>query len=155
MKALQESRASQFRQMLYADLREVLLIEKRAYEFSWTESIFRDCIRVGYHCQVLETPHGFIQTYGVMSAAAGEAHILNLCVRPELRGRGLSRRMLEHLLELARTAEVQSVFLEVRPTNTAALRLYSSAGFCEIGLRPGYYPAAGGREDALVMAKEL
>lgn len=155
MKALQESRASQFRQMLYADLREVLLIEKRAYEFSWTESIFRDCIRVGYHCQVLETPHGFIQTYGVMSAAAGEAHILNLCVRPELRGRGLSRRMLEHLLELARTAEVQSVFLEVRPTNTAALRLYNSAGFCEIGLRPGYYPAAGGREDALVMAKEL
>ena len=155
MKALRESRASQFRQMLYADLREVLLIEKRAYEFSWTESIFRDCIRVGYHCQVLETPHGFIQTYGVMSAAAGEAHILNLCVRPELRGRGLSRRMLEHLLELARTAEMQSVFLEVRPTNTAALRLYSSAGFCEIGLRPGYYPAAGGREDALVMAKEL
>ena len=155
MKALRESRASQFRRMLYADLREVLLIEKRAYEFSWTESIFRDCIRVGYHCQVLETPHGFIQTYGVMSAAAGEAHILNLCVRPELRGRGLSRRMLEHLLELARTAEVQSVFLEVRPTNTAALRLYSSAGFCEIGLRPGYYPAAGGREDALVMAKEL
>ena len=155
MKVLRESRASRFRRMLYADLREVLAIEKRAYEFSWTESIFRDCIRVGYHCQVLETPHGFIQTYGVMSAAAGEAHILNLCVRPELWGRGLSRRMLEHLLELARTAEVQSVFLEVRPTNTAALRLYSSAGFCEIGLRPGYYPAAGGREDALVMAKEL
>ncbi|MCB1826518.1 MAG: ribosomal protein S18-alanine N-acetyltransferase [Candidatus Competibacteraceae bacterium] len=155
MKVLRESRASRFRRMLYADLREVLAIEKRAYEFSWTESIFRDCIRVGYHCQVLETPHGFIQTYGVMSAAAGEAHILNLCVRPELWGRGLSRRMLEHLLELARTAEVQSVFLEVRPTNTAAVRLYDSAGFCEIGLRPGYYPAAGGREDALVMAKEL
>ncbi|QQS54247.1 MAG: ribosomal protein S18-alanine N-acetyltransferase [Candidatus Competibacteraceae bacterium] len=155
MNVLKEHRIGRFRKMLYADLREVLTIEKRAYEFSWTESIFRDCIRVGYHCQVLETPHGFIQTYGVMSAAAGEAHILNLCVRPELRGHGLSRRMLEHLLELARTAEVQSVFLEVRPTNTAAVRLYHSAGFCEIGLRPSYYPAAGGREDALVMAKEL
>ena len=155
MNALREPQVGRFRQMLYADLREVIAIEKRAYEFSWTESIFRDCIRVGYHCPVLEIPHGFIQTYGVMSAAAGEAHILNLCVRPELRGRGLSRRMLNHLLELAHTVEVQTVFLEVRPTNAAAVRLYSSAGFCEIGLRPGYYPSTGGREDALVMAKEL
>ena len=155
MTALREPRIGRFRPMLYADLREVIAIENRAYEFSWTEGIFRDCIRVGYHCQVLETSHGFIQTYGVMSAAADEAHILNLCVRPELRGRGLSRHILGHLLELARTVEVQTVFLEVRPTNTAAVRLYSSAGFCEIGLRPGYYPAASGREDALVMAKEL
>ena len=155
MTALREPRIGRFRPMLYADLREVIAIENRAYEFSWTEGIFRDCIRVGYHCQVLETPHGFIQTYGVMSAAADEAHILNLCVRPELRGRGLSRHILGHLLELARTVEVQTVFLEVRPTNTAAVRLYSSAGFCEIGLRPDYYPSASGREDALVMAKEL
>ena len=155
MTALREPRIGRFRPMLYADLREVIAIENRAYEFSWTEGIFRDCIRVGYHCQVLETSHGFIQTYGVMSAAADEAHILNLCVRPELRGRGLSRHILGHLLELARTVEVQTVFLEVRPTNTAAVRLYSSTGFCEIGLRPGYYPAASGREDALVMAKEL
>ncbi|MGB5063323.1 MAG: ribosomal protein S18-alanine N-acetyltransferase [Candidatus Competibacter sp.] len=155
MTALREPRIGRFRPMLYADLREVIAIENRAYEFSWTEGIFRDCIRVGYHCQVLETSHGFIQTYGVMSAAADEAHILNLCVRPELRGRGLSRHILGHLLELARTVEVQTVFLEVRPTNTAAVRLYSSAGFCEIGLRPDYYPSASGREDALVMAKEL
>lgn len=155
MSALRELRANRFRQMLYTDLKEVLSIETRAYEFAWTEGIFRDCIRAGYHCQVLETPHGFIQAYGVMSAAAGEAHILNLCVRPELQGRGLSRRMLDHLLELAHTAQIQTVFLEVRPSNKRAMQLYAAAGFCEIGVRIGYYPAARGREDALVMAKEL
>ena len=155
MSALREPRIGQFRRMLFADLREIVLIEKRSYDFSWTEGIFRDCIRAGYHCRVLEIPHGFIQAYGVMSAAVGEAHILNLCVRPELQGRGLSRQVLDHLLDLARDVQVRTVFLEVRLSNNRASQLYASAGFCEIGVRPGYYPAIKGREDALVMAKEL
>ncbi|MFO1372228.1 MAG: ribosomal protein S18-alanine N-acetyltransferase [Candidatus Competibacteraceae bacterium] len=155
MSALREPCTGRFRQMLYADLREVVAIEQRAYDFAWTEGIFRDCIRAGYHCRVLETPHGFIQSYSVMSAAVGEAHILNLCVRPELQGRGLSQRMLEHLLDLARSLNVQTMFLEVRTSNHRAVQLYTAAGFCEIGLRIGYYPALRGREDALVMAKEL
>jgi [ribosomal protein S18]-alanine N-acetyltransferase len=155
MSALREPGISRFRRMLHTDLREVLMIERRSYEYAWTEGIFRDCIRAAYHCRVLETPHGFIQSYGVLSTAAGEAHLLNLCVRPELQGQGLSRRMLDHLLELARTSQVRTVFLEVRPSNVRAIQLYDSAGFHEIGYRPGYYPAVRGREDALVMAREL
>ncbi|MFO7641298.1 MAG: ribosomal protein S18-alanine N-acetyltransferase [Candidatus Competibacteraceae bacterium] len=155
MNALREPHVGRFRPMIYADLREILMIERRSYEYAWTEGIFRDCIRAGHHCRILEIPHGFIQSYGVLSAAAGEAHLLNLCVRPELQGRGFSRRMLDHLLELARTVAVQTVFLEVRPSNVRAIRLYDSAGFNEIGRRPGYYPAVRGREDALVMAREL
>ncbi len=155
MSALREPRIGQFRRMLYADLREIVLIERRSYEFAWTEGIFRDCLRAGYHCRVLEIPHGFIQAYGVMSAAVGEAHILNLCVRPELQGRGLSRQVLDHLLDLARDVQVRTMFLEVRLSNNRAMQLYASAGFCEIGVRLGYYPAVKGREDALVMAKEL
>ena len=141
--------------MLYADLKEVLAIERRAHAFAWTEGILRDCLRAGYYCRVLETPHGFIQAYAVMSAAVGEAHLFNLCVRPELQGRGLAQRMLDHLLEWARSEQAQTVFLEVRLSNTRAAQLYASAGFCEVGLRLGYYPSASGREDALVMAKEL
>ena len=154
---LHEPAISQFRRMLYADLREIILIENRAYQFCWTEGVFRDCLRAGYHCQVLAVPNGgAIQGYGVMSAAVGEAHIFNLCVRPELQGNGLARRILQHLLGVARAEAVKTVFLEVRASNTPALRLYSAAGFCEIGQRPGYYPASKGRrEDALVMAKEL
>lgn len=153
--ALREPYIGRFRQMIDADLREILTIERRSYEYAWTEGIFRDCIRSGHHCRVLEIPHGLIQAYGVLSAAVGEAHILNLCVRPELQGRGFSRRMLDHLLELARANAVQTVFLEVRPSNIRAVHLYDSAGFHEIGRRPRYYPAVRGREDALVMAREL
>jgi ribosomal-protein-alanine N-acetyltransferase len=141
--------------MLLADLKDVLAIEKRAYDFPWTEGILRDCLRVGYQCAVMETPHSWLQGYGIMSIAAEEAHILNLCIRSELHGRGLSRQLLNHLLHLASTFQVRTVFLEVRPSNHAALRLYASADFCEIGLRRNYYPAAKGREDALVLAKEL
>ena len=155
--AWREPCASQFRKMFYADLREIILIENRAYQFCWTEGIFRDCLQAGYHCQVLAVPEGgSIQGYGVMSTAVGEAHIFNLCVRPELQGRGLARRILEHLLGIARSESVKTVFLEVRASNTPALRLYSAAGFCEIGLRSGYYPAPKGRrEDAVVMAMEF
>lgn len=155
MSALRESCIGRFRRMIYADLKEILAIEKRAYDFAWTEGIFRDCIRVGYLCRVLETPHGFIQAYGVMSAAVEEAHILNLCVRPELQGRGLARQLLDHLLALAVELEAHTVFLEARPSNQPALRLYDSAGFCEVGIRRDYYPAAKGREDALVLARAL
>lgn len=156
-RALREPGLSQFRKMLYADLREIILIENRAYQFCWTEGVFRDCLRAGYHCQVLAIPSGgAVQGYGVMSAAVGEAHIFNVCVRPELQGRGLARRILDHLLGIARSEAVKTVFLEVRASNAPALRLYSAAGFCEIGLRAGYYPAPKGRrEDAVVMAKEL
>ena len=142
------------RPMTYADLQEIMRIEKRAYDFPWSKAIFRDCIRVGYCCRILEGPI-WVEAYGIMSIGAGEAHVLNLCVRPEAQGRGLARQMLEHLLEQASAEQAKSVFLEVRPSNKRAIRLYESTGFCEVGVRPDYYPAKKGREDALVMAREL
>lgn len=155
MNPLREPGSSQFRPMLLTDVREIALIERRAYAFCWTEGIFRDCIRSDYFCRVLQVPQGGIQGYGILSAAAGDAHILNLCVREELQGRGLARQVLNHLLDLARSVQTQTVFLEVRASNQRAIQLYTTAGFCEIGLRSGYYPAAKGKEDAVVMAKEL
>lgn len=140
--------------MSYADLKEVMVIESGAYPFPWTESIMGDCIRVGYCCRVVEAA-GKIEGYGIMSVAAGECHILNLCIHPASQGRNLARRLLEHLLNLARAGGAQTAFLEVRPSNPRAVRLYQMAGFCEVGVRPDYYPAEDGREDALVMAKEL
>ena len=93
--------------------------------------------------------------YGVLSAAAGEAHILNLCIAPEYQGRGHGRRLLRRMLDLARWHQALQVFLEVRPSNPRAIQLYRDEGFNEIGRRPRYYPARDGREDALVMAIEL
>lgn len=140
------------------DLAAVLAIETRAYDYPWTETVFRDCIKAGYSLWVLDAGDGLIDGligYGVLSAAAGEAHILNLCVDAQRRGQGHGRRLLNRLIDVARWHRAERVFLEVRPSNTRAIALYHRAGFCEIGNRPNYYPARNGREDAVVMAREL
>lgn len=140
--------------MCREDLAQVMAIETRAYEFSWTLTIMRDCMLAGYECWVLADAHR-IFGYGVLSIAAGEAHLLNLCVEPSEQGRGHGRRMLRRILDVARWHGVERVFLEVRPSNESAVALYHTEGFHEIGQRPNYYPSHGGREDALVMAIEL
>ncbi len=142
------------RHMNRTDVAEVSAIEQSAYEFPWTPGIFRDCIRVGYHCRVASVD-GCVRAYGIMSTAADEAHILNLCVDVGMRRSGLGRRMLGHLVELAVRAHSRRIFLEVRPSNTAAQQLYSQAGFVEIGRRRAYYRARVGREDAMVLALDL
>jgi [ribosomal protein S18]-alanine N-acetyltransferase len=142
------------RPMQPADLGTVLEIELRAYPFPWTRGIFEDCLRAGYPCWVLQDGARIIG-YAVLSVAAGEGHVLNVCVDPALQRRGHGRRLLHALLHLARGRGAQRLFLEVRPSNPAAIALYESEGFNEIGRRPRYYPAHDGREDAIVMAMEL
>lgn len=136
------------------DLGAVMAIESRAYEFPWTAGIFRDCLRVGYCCWCCED-NGELLGYGVMSVAAGESHILNLTVRPESQRCGIGARLMRHFMQLARRHEADIILLEVRPSNGAALALYRKLGFNEIGVRPDYYPAADGREDALILAHSL
>lgn len=142
------------RPMREDDLVMVHTIEARAYEFPWTPGIFRDCLRADYPAWILHSD-GRIVGYFLMSVAAGEAHVLNICIAPEMQGRGHGRRLLHDLLKLARGRGVARVFLEVRPSNANAIALYHDEGFNEIGRRPRYYPAKDGREDALVMAMEL
>jgi ribosomal-protein-alanine N-acetyltransferase len=136
------------------DLEGVLEVERGAYPFPWTRGIFEDCLRVGYSCWVTAQASTIVG-YGVMSVAVGESHILNLCVRPELQRQGHGRRLLVHLLELSRRHNAEMAFLEVRPSNRAALALYRHVGFSEVGVRRGYYPAARGREDALILGLDL
>jgi ribosomal-protein-alanine N-acetyltransferase len=137
------------RVMTMPDIPHVINIERDSYPFPWSEGIFRDCIRVGYFCRVVEL-RGVISGYGVMSFGAGEAHILNLCVHRELRDQGLGKMLLRQLLTAARNAGMFDAFLEVRPSNLGAIKLYESLGFVRIGIRKAYYQASPGREDALV-----
>ncbi|NIJ67782.1 ribosomal protein S18-alanine N-acetyltransferase [Xanthomonas sp. 60] len=136
------------------DLDAVMAIELRGYPFPWTRGIFVDCLRAGYPALAMEEA-GALVGYAVLSIAADEAHLLNICIDPLAQTRGLGRRLLRAMVQLARDHRAQRVFLEVRPSNAPALALYHSEGFNEIGRRPRYYPAAVGREDALVMAMEL
>jgi len=93
--------------------------------------------------------------YAILSVAAGEAHILNLCVDIEFRARGYGERLLDEVLFRARAASVREIFLEVRPSNETAIALYRKKGFHQIAARPAYYQANEGREDAAVLAKKL
>ena len=126
------------------DLAALMPVENASYEFPWTEGIFRDCLSAGCDCWVLEE-RGELIGYGVLSAAAGEAHILNVCVASEHRGRGLGRLLVRRLLDLARWHRATQVFLEVRPSNPNAIALYHDEGFNEIGRRPNYLPRGEAR----------
>jgi ribosomal-protein-alanine N-acetyltransferase len=138
------------RPMTEADVPAVVALERASYQFPWSEGIFRDCLRVGYVCRVV-TSDGRLIGYGVMSIGAGEAHVLNLCIDAGFRCQGVGRRMLDYLLDRGAAAGMSEAFLEVRPSNTAAIRLYLSVGFDQVGMRRGYYQAVGGREDAAVL----
>ena len=144
----------QLRPMRELDVGAVVAIERQVYPFPWTAGIFSDCLRVGYHCAVLEFDVITVG-YGIVASGAGEAHLLNVCVREEFRNRGFGRALMKHLMGLAAAAGGAVVFLEVRPANTGAIRLYEAMGFHQIGVRRGYYQAPGGREDALVMRRAL
>jgi ribosomal-protein-alanine N-acetyltransferase len=136
------------------DLDVVWDIENTAYRYPWSQSIFRDCLRVGYCCRVIEEA-GRVYGYSIMSVAVGEAHLLNLCIDVDARARGFGRRLLANVVQEAVMLRAGRLFLEVRPTNHAARGLYDSLGFRPIGRRKSYYKAPDGREDALVLALDL
>lgn len=153
MSAAEERLGPRLRAMLARDLPRIAEIEHSAYGYPWSPGIFRDCLLAGYTCLVVEED-GLVLAYAIMSVAAGEAHVLNVCVHPDARGRGFGRRLMRALIEQAVATTARRVFLEVRPSNGVARRLYESLGFAEIGVRPRYYQAEAGREDAVVLCLE-
>jgi ribosomal-protein-alanine N-acetyltransferase len=142
------------RPLAATDLEAVEAIERDIYEFPWTLGNFRDSLAAGYSCWALHGADG-VMGYAVMMLGAEEAHLLNLSIAAACRRRGLASRLLEHLMEVAREYGARLMFLEVRPTNGAARRLYAGYGFQQVGTRRGYYPAHDGREDALLLTLAL
>jgi ribosomal-protein-alanine N-acetyltransferase len=136
------------------DLQAVAEVEAASYRFPWSLGIFRDCLLAGYQSLVLDVS-GCISGYCIVSIAAGEAHVLNLCVHPSYQRLGFGRQLLVEALTRVRDAGVERVFLEVRPSNKAAIALYRLLGFKLIGRRPSYYQAEHGREDAVIYASAL
>jgi ribosomal-protein-alanine N-acetyltransferase len=144
-----------FRPLLPSDLGQLMRIESDVYPFPWTRGNFEDALRAGYTAWALFDGAGAMIAYAIAMVAVDEAHLLNLSVAREYQRQGYGWRMLEWIAQCARDYGARSLLLEVRPTNAAALRLYERYGFERIGVRPGYYPALGGREDATVMRVPL
>lgn len=140
--------------MRLTDLEAVIAVERQGYDYPWSRRIFEDCLRIGYCCLVAEVD-GEVRGHGLMMVRAGEAHILNICVEPRARRRGVAWALLDALLEVAVAAGAETAFLEVRASNEGAIALYEQANFQHVGQRNDYYPAPFGREDALIMAREL
>lgn len=140
------------RRMQVDDIPAVIAIESRAYSHPWSERIFRDCLRVGYYAWVIEAPGDGIVAYTLATIAVGEAHLLNICVAPEQRGQRLAEQLLATVIAQARHDRADTLYLEVRPSNKAARKLYTRYGFARQGVRPDYYPGETEREDALLLS---
>lgn len=141
--------------MLNEDLQEVLQIEQAANQFPWSLKNFSDSLHAGHHAWVYCDPYDAVMGYAIVQLVMDEAHLLNLCIRPDMQGQGYGRRILEHIIEHVKTRAVTLIVLEVRRSNIRAQRLYEQMGFNEIAVRRGYYPAKQGREDAILMGLDL
>ncbi len=154
MRAYEEKEHLILRPMSEKDLDAVYAIEIAAHEHPWSFANFLDSLEEEHGCFVLED-HGIIIGYALFFVAAGEAHLLNIVIDPIVQGRGYGKKLLLAIIEHARTQGAEEMFLEVRPSNIKATRLYQSLGFNAYGVRKNYYPAHQGREDAILMRKTL
>lgn len=148
------SETPQLAPMRETDLAQVVAIERTIYTHPWTRGNFADAVRAGYQCRTLRLGRELIG-YFVLMVAAGEAHLLNFSIAAAHQRRGHGSALLAQALAMAREGQAASLFLEVRPSNLAAIALYARFGFERIALRRGYYPMHGGREDALVYSLAL
>ena len=142
------------RKLYKADLQQLIQLEETTQAVPWSDEAFRHCLDAGYQVWGVEIDSkliGFI----IISVKAGESHIMNICVDPHHQRQGYGLQLLEHGLKEARAGHADIAILEVRQTNTKAIRLYKKLGFIQIGVRKDYYPVPTGREDALMFAKDL
>lgn len=143
------------RLMQQKDLTEVIAIEKAANQFPWSLKNFEDSLRANHHAWVFLGHQNDIQGYVIVQKVVDELHLLNICVKPELQGKGFGRLMLNHIISFAETNFSAVILLEVRSSNQRAQQLYLQSGFNEMSVRTAYYPAEQGREDAVLMAMDL
>lgn len=152
MNAAQPQELMAYAPMTVADLDDVFALEQAVYPHPWTRGNFADSLKAGYHGWVLRDDVGALAGYFLLMAVVDEAHLLNVAVAGARQRAGLGRFLLDKVAACARGLSMESILLEVRPTNLRALQVYRAYGYTEIGRRKAYYPAHDGqREDAIVM----
>jgi ribosomal-protein-alanine N-acetyltransferase len=143
--------------MAAADVPAVMALEVRAYSHPWSHGNFADSLAAGYLAEVWHAHEAreLLLGYFVAMPGVDEMHLLNLTVAPAWQGQGLGSALLEAVVQHARARGMATLWLEVRASNARARALYARRGFVEAGLRRAYYPAAVGREDAIVMRRNV
>jgi len=143
-----------FDKMQLTDLDEVYRLEINNYPIPWSKGVIKDCIQSDYHSILLKHSN-IIIAYAFLMTGFDESHLLNMCVDKSQQGRGLGRKLLKYLENICINSHSKTFLLEVRESNSIAQSLYESFGFKNIGIRKGYYKTLEGRENAIVMAKQL
>ena len=141
--------------MRATDLSEVAHLEKSLYAFPWSLGNFRDSVNAGYDCWTVT--HGeAVVGYAILMIALDEAHLLNLAIASEWQNQGIGRDFLKHMIDVAKSAARQIVYLEVRLSNVAARQFRTArSASSRSPFVPTYYPAVTGREDALFLGLTL
>ncbi len=148
----------QVRAMQSGDIDNVFAIELVAHRSPWSREILSDCVFVGYDCRVLDIDNATgVELAGYIICRYNDAicHILNLCVAPALQGKGYGQFLLQHVIDFPAKPALETVLLEVRPSNLTALRLYKKMGFQQVGIKRGYYRDEQVIEDAVVLQKQI
>lgn len=147
------------RLMQVCDVDEVYAIELASHITPWNKDILRDCVLVGYDCQVFElnnAGNAYIAGFLIARKGSSRCHILNFCMRQDHQLQGYGRLFLSHYLsDLKHSPAIQSVYLEVRVSNAIAIHLYKTLGFISIGTKKDYYKDSNGTEDAVCLELTL
>ncbi|WP_208280762.1 ribosomal protein S18-alanine N-acetyltransferase [Massilia oculi] len=142
--------------MTAADVDEVWALECSVFPYPWSRGNFADAVASGYDCWTVRDADGELAGYYLLMYALDEAHLLDVAVAGKRQRQGLGRRLLYQIGARALGQGMESILLEVRPSNERALEVYRRHGYVQIGRRKGYYPAGpAGREDAIVMRLDL
>lgn len=142
------------RRMQESDLAQVYQLEVAGQPAPWPSWYFRRQLRDGASCWVLESGRT-LTGFGIISFTGDQAHIMNLGVAPAYRRRGLGRRLMLHLLGVAREQHCRHVWLEVRRTNRPAILLYRELGFRMKEILKGYYATHDGTQSGLLMSRPV
>ncbi len=146
------------RAMQSLDVDPVYSIEVVAHRAPWSREIIHDCILVGYDCRVLELQENAsskIISYVIARYYANYCHVLNLCVAVAHQGQGHGGYLLQTLINTLQYPLIDTITLEVRPSNLSALSLYQKMGFTQIGIKENYYCDSMGVEDAVILEKKV
>lgn len=136
------------------DLDQAFAIEQRSHAFPWSEKTFASNQGERY-LNFRMAVDARLAAFAITQVVLDEATLFNLAVDPDFQRRGLGRMLLQHLIAELEARAVQTLWLEVRASNRAAIALYEQLDFNEVSVRRNYYPTADGKEDAIIMALTL
>ena len=136
------------------DLGTIETIERRSYPTPWSRSMFAsELAKPSSICLgAFDDETGALVGYLIISRYVDAWHVMNVAVTPDLRRRGIASTLLDRMFELTSADGRRGYTLEVRVSNTSAIKLYEQAGFRARGVRRGYY--TDNREDALIMWRD-